>query len=132
MLAILLFRVWMLVMLAGLCVAVWGFSKSDKSGYIFVAIFFLLMLALFLYTGPFPSEPADPELQAKINQTITEYLETERAGSGETVHLVRMVIRQSVVPGVLGLLASVVLVIGLWLLAWAEPKDDAESGNVLC
>ena len=131
MTVILLFRLSMLVMLAGLCVAVWGFSKSDKSGYIFVAIFFLLMLALLLYTGPFRPVPTDPELQAKIDQTITEYLQTESAGSEIEPRRVSVSARFMVLPSLLSLIASVMLVVGLWLLAWAEPKDDPEGGNVL-
>ncbi len=132
MLAILLFRVWMLVMLAGLCVAVWGFSKSDKMGYLFVAIFFMLMLALLLYVGPFRPVPTDPELQAKIVQTITEYRQAENTGSEIKTQIVRMSSSLAVLPSLLSFIASVLLVVGLWLLAWAEPKDDAESGNVLC
>lgn len=128
MLTVFLFRVGMLVMLSGLCVAVWGFSKSDKMGYILVAISFVLLLALFLYTGPFTSKPTDPELQAKINQTITEYLESESAGSAIEVHRVK--VSYSVVPSLLSFVASVILVIGLWLLAWAEPKDDPESDKM--
>ena len=132
MLAILLFRLSMLVMLAGLCVAVWGFSKSDKMGYLFVAIFFMLMLALLLYVGPFRPVPTDPELQAKIVQTITEYRQAENTGSEIKTHTVKMSASFVVLPSVLSFIASVLLVVGLWLLAWAEPKDDPESGNVLC
>lgn len=134
MLAILLFRLSMLVLLSGLCVAVWGFSKSDKMGYIFVAIFFMLMLALHLYTGPFRPVPTDPELQAKIDQTITEYLQnlqTESAGSEIEPRRVSVSARFMVLPSLLSLIASVILVIGLWFLAWAEPKDDPESSNIL-
>ena len=131
MLAILLFRLSMLVMLAGLCVAVWGFSKSDKMGYLFVAIFFMLMFALLLYTGPFRPVRTDPELQAKIVQTITEYRQAENTGSEIKTHTVRMSSSLAVLPSRLSFIASVLLVVGLWLLAWAEPKDDAESGNVL-
>ena len=131
MLAILLFRLSMLVMLAGLCVAVWGFSKSDKMGYLFVAIFFMLMFALLLYTGPFRPVRTDPELQAKIVQTITEYRQAENTGSEIKTHTVKMSASLAVLPSLLSFIASVLLVVGLWLLAWAEPKDDAESGNVL-
>ncbi len=131
MLAILLFRLSMLVMLAGLCVAVWGFSKSNKIGYIFVAIFFVLMLALFFYTGLFRPVPTDPELQAKISQTIIEYRQAENTGSEIKTQIVRVSASFVVLPSVLNFIASVLLVVGLWLLAWAEPKDDPESGNVL-
>lgn len=127
MLTIVLFRLWMLVMLAGVCVAVWGFSRSDKSGYILVAIFFVLMLALFLYTGPFVSEPADPELQAKINQAITEVMQAEKAGSEGTIHAARISTRLSVIPTLLSFIASVILVVGLWLLARADAKGDTEK-----
>ena len=132
MLGILLFRLSMLVMLAGLCVAVWGFSKSDKMGYLFVAIFFMLMFALLLYTGPFRPVSTDPELQAKIVQTITEYRQAENTGSEIETHTVKVSARVAVLPSLLSFIASVLLVVGLWLLAWVEPKDDAESGNVLC
>ena len=129
MLAIVLFRLGMLVMLAGLCVAAWGYSRSDKSGYIFIAIYFVLMLALFLYTGPVRSEPADPELQAKINQTITEYLQTESAGSEIETHRVRVSVSVAVIPSLLIFIASVILVAGLWLLGWADARDDTETGT---
>ena len=125
MTAILLYRLSTMVMLSGLCVAVWAYSRSDKSGYIFVAIFFVLTLAVFLYTGPIRSEPVDSELRAKIDQTITEYLQTESAGSAIEVHRVK--VSYSVIPSLLYLIASVTLVAGLWLLGRADAKEDTET-----
>ncbi len=124
-----LMMLWMLIMLSGLCVAVWGYSKSDKKGYLFVAVSFILALLMFFLTMPFMGAgTADPEVQAKINEAVTEILQAENAGSGVIVQAA-IRIQRSVAPSVLFLLASALLVIGLWLLAWVEPTDEPEIGN---
>ncbi len=50
-------------------------------------------------------------------------------GSGATARVSELAIRQITFPYMLFLFAFGLLVIGLWLLVWAEPTDEPESGN---
>jgi hypothetical protein len=107
------------VYLIGLGIAIWGFLRSRKCGYLVIASYFALVVLWLGVWQPLQRakqerQPKDPneQMQQQIDSAIRQSAERAAAKDGQPFVLFQ---RTVYVPD-----GPILLVIGLWLLAKRE------------
>jgi hypothetical protein len=118
-----------IVYVIGLGIAVWAFRRCRKRGYLVVALYFALALFVPLampsinrviraHSAPDISEQTQQKIDAAVKQAIDQV--TTQEGLPLVAH------RKSVFLPI----APLVLVIGLWLIAKREPRENRANKSL--
>jgi hypothetical protein len=110
------------VYLVGLAIAVWAFLRCRKCGYLVIAAYFALTLLvptinwLRVHRPPDASEQMQQKIDAAVQEAIDKVLVEEGHPEGiARTHKIRISF------------SSILLVVGLWLVARHEPRRPDKS-----
>ena len=114
---------------AGCCVALWAFWKCRKEGYLILAAYFALAVFYFVALPPINRAMAahrkpdiSIETEKKLNAAIHEATQRVLAEAG--VDRLPAVVHTNI-----SFDGTLVLVIGLWLVAWKETKPQNQASD---